>query len=150
MEKSRFEKAKKSSSIALVFLPIGIVLMIASALEQSYVWTAMICVTGWCGIAMGLGATTGWTQYLLGYSPYPNPAPPLGNWKVQLIGIFTYWGPNIAVVLLLLMINGALPKDLRPEGIWGKASLVQVSAMYFCYTGSLWLGVYRATHGSVR
>lgn len=147
IDQERMSKLRRTSLFVLGNLWIGLMLMGLSLLEESTVWAVMICVTGWLGIAIGLSASLGMVlhQLKIPLKFGEHPVPPWPKWKIHLVGLFTFWGPSLAVFSMILFINGQLDKDLRPEGNLGKLSLLQAFAFYFCYVGTSWYGVFQAT-----
>lgn len=140
-DKARFEKARKMSSTLVWFLPIGIFLALTSLLEGSRAWAMMICTTAWVGVAWGLGATTTWTNHLLGQAT-GSPAP---AWKAHLMSVLTFWGPQILGIIMMAGVGNALSEAHQPSGGFNPGNMYQTFAMYFCCVGSVWSGVYRAT-----
>ncbi|MFK8114718.1 MAG: hypothetical protein AB8B91_21130 [Rubripirellula sp.] len=143
IDAAKFEKARKMSLALVWFLPIGILLALSSLLEGSRAWAMLICTTAWIGIAWGLGATTGWTEAVLGIRS--EHAPARSAFYGLFMAVFTFWGPHIAGFITIMGIGGALPEAHQPSGGLHQGNMYQSFSMYFCCVGSVWWGVYKAT-----
>ncbi len=73
--------------------------------------------------------------------------PPANRLRHTVIGLFAFWGPNIAAIAFGISLAGSLPEGMRPEGMRGSdgspAWMLQCFSMYFCSTGAAWSGVWR-------
>lgn len=139
-----YRRAKGSATGMVWLLPIGILLAVLSLTLGSTMWASYVLLTGWLGAASGFGASKGWAEYKLGITsePHPNlPPPVIPPW---VWGIFTFWLPSFAVVI----VGGMLGQTLKAAGeieAYSGGMMMQSFSYYFCAAGACWSGLWRAT-----